>query len=59
MSPGPTSRDLAQLQLSFRQNLERRRRAATTIWRAAERRRSLLEGGSSYTHSEELCEQGS
>ena len=28
---------LAQLQLAFRSNLERRRRAANTIWRAARR----------------------
>lgn len=33
---------LAQLQLAFRSNLERRRRAANTIWKAAERRRSTM-----------------
>ena len=33
---------LAQLQLAFRSNLERRRRAANTIWKAAEQRRSTM-----------------
>ena len=33
---------LAQLKLAFRSNLERRRRAANIIWKAAERRRSTM-----------------